>query len=103
MGIGIDLLPTIAELTGAELPTKYIDGKSAWTLFQGTTNKSPQEAYYFYYHRNELHGIRWEKWKLYFPHRYRTLNGRPGGDNGLPANYDYVRFEEMHLFCSAKG
>ena len=96
--MAIDILPTIAEATGSTLPPNYIDGKSGWDLLRGKTDKSPQEAYYFYYHQNELHGIRWRNWKLYFPHRYRTLNGRPGGDHGLPVNYDYVNFEEMHLY-----
>jgi hypothetical protein len=28
------------------------------------------------------------KWKLHFPHKYRTLSGRPGGTGGAPAKYD---------------
>ena len=56
--MAIDILPTIAEITKADLPIKKIDGKSAWSLFTGKTNESPQEAYFFYYRVNELHGIR---------------------------------------------
>ncbi len=62
------------------------------------STESPQEAYFFYYHRNELHAVRYKDWKLYFPHRYRTLSGRPGGSGGLPADYDYVDLKEASLY-----
>ncbi len=87
----IDILPTIAELTGAKLPTKKIDGKSMNHLMVGKTDLPPHhDAYYFYYKQNELHGILSGdgRWKLYLPHQYRSLNGRVGTDDGLPINYD---------------
>jgi arylsulfatase A len=31
--------------------------------------------------------VRSEKWKLHFPHEYRTLGGAPGGKGGKPAKY----------------
>jgi hypothetical protein len=31
------------------------------------------------------------KWKLHFPHRYRTLSGRPGGTGGTPVPYDQAQ------------
>ena len=96
--MAIDILPTIAELTGASLPSLPIDGKSILSLLRGDTQKSPQVAYYFYYHRNELHGIRFEKWKMYFPHRYRSLNGRDGGKDGLPVDYEYLTFDKVELY-----
>ncbi len=55
----IDILPTIADITHAALPPHKIDGRSGWALWQGKTSDSPQEAYYYYYHRNELHGVRY--------------------------------------------
>jgi arylsulfatase A len=88
----IDLLPTIARLTGAELPSSKIDGMDISPLIlneEGAEN--PHEAYYFYYHTNELHGILSAdgRWKLYLPHTYRTLNGREGKNDGLPISYEY--------------
>jgi len=82
----IDILPTVAELIGAKLPNNKIDGKSIVNLVQGTSDKSPQEAYYFYYGR-QLQAIRSGKWKLHFPHGYRTMAGRPGGTDGIPTAY----------------
>lgn len=100
--MAIDILPTIAEITGAKLPDNKIDGKSVWNIWTGNSNQSPHEAYYFYYHVNELHGIRYGKWKLYFPHKYRTLNGRKGGENGLPVDYEHNTIDKIELYDLSK-
>ena len=94
----IDLLPTIAEITGAKLPEFKIDGKSVWDIWTGKSNKSPHDAYFFYYKSNELHGVRYNDWKLYFPHTYRSLNGREGGKDGYPVNYDMNEIDEIELY-----
>lgn len=56
--MAIDLLPTIAAITGANLPEKTFDGKNVWEVLTGQTEENPHEAYYFYYNVNELHGVR---------------------------------------------
>lgn len=86
----IDLLPTVAELIGARLPKHPIDGKSIVNLLKGTSDTSPHEAYYFYYGR-QLQAIRMGKWKLHFPHGYRTMAGRPGGTDGIPTRYSQAK------------
>ena len=96
--MAIDILPTIAEITNADLPNKKIDGKSAWSLFTGKTNESPQDAYFFYYRVNELHGVRYGKWKLYFPHSYRTMEGQKPGKDGLPGDYKMVELDQIELY-----
>ncbi len=96
--MAIDILPTIAEITGAKLPQNKIDGKSVWNIWAGFSRKSPQEAYYFYYNVNELHGVRYKNWKMYFPHKYRTLNGRPGGKDGDAVRYEYKTFDKIELY-----
>jgi arylsulfatase A-like enzyme len=87
----IDVLPTLAALTGAAVPSdRIIDGKDIWPLLSGQKDaKSPHEAYYFYWGR-ELHAIRSGKWKLHFPHVYRSLTGTPGRD-GKPGGYSQQR------------
>ena len=93
----IDILPTIAGLTGAKLPDHTIDGKCIWPLIAGESDaKSPHEAYYFYY-GSQLQAMRMGKWKLHFPHGYRTLSGRDGGTGGIPVKYDQARIE-LSLF-----
>jgi len=96
--MAIDILPTIAEITNAPLPLLAIDGKNVWPVLTGETDESPQPAYFFYYHVNELHAVRSQDWKMYFPHKYRTLNGRPGGNGGLPVPYDYIELEDTLLY-----
>ena len=83
----IDLLPTIAKLTGTKLPNHKIDGKNIWPLIAGEKDaKSPQEAYYFYWGRH-LQAVRSGKWKLHFPHAYRTMAGSKPGTGGKPGRY----------------
>ena len=96
--MAIDILPTIVEVTQATLPKKIIDGKSVWKVLTGETTKSPQEAYFFYYRVNELFGVRYGKWKLYFPHKYRTMNGQELGKDGLPGKYKIIDLEEIELY-----
>jgi len=86
----IDILPTVAELIGAKLPKNKIDGKSIAKLIKGASNESPHEAYYFYYGK-QLQAIRMGKWKLHFPHGYRTMAGKPGGKNGIPTRYSQAK------------
>jgi arylsulfatase A-like enzyme len=86
-GMTIDLLPTLAGLAGAELPELPIDGRDIWPLLAAKAGaKSPHDAYYFYWDR-ALQAVRSAKWKLHFPHEYRTLAGKPGGSDGKPADY----------------
>jgi len=89
----IDILPTVAELCGGKLPEHKIDGKSILPLVKGEPDaKSPHEAYFMYYGK-ELQAVRMGKWKLHFPHGYRTLDGRPGGTGGIPTNYSEARID----------
>ncbi len=85
----IDMLPTIANLAGAKLPVKEIDGLDIWPLLAGhTAARSPHEAFYYYWGR-ELHAVRSGPWKLHFPHQYRSLSGEPG-QGGKPGPYHQV-------------
>jgi arylsulfatase len=96
--MAIDILPTLSEVTNSKLPDETIDGKSAWSLIKGKTNESPQEAYFFYYRVNELFGVRYGKWKLYFPHTYRTMDGQEPGKDGLPGEYKMVDLKQIELY-----
>ncbi len=85
----IDILPTVAGIVGAQLPALPIDGEDILPLMLATPGvRSPHEALFFYYGGNELQSMRSGRWKLVFPHRYRTLAGRPGGTGGIPAKYE---------------
>lgn len=86
----IDILPTVAKLIDADLPDHKIDGKDIGPLMFDDSGqaKTPHEAFYCYYGGGQLQAVRNERWKLHFPHRYRTLGGSAGGSGGLPNNYE---------------
>lgn len=62
----IDVLPTVAYLTGADLPEKKIDGKNIWPILSGKQNKkSPHKKEGFFYYKDfNLEAVRQGDWKL---------------------------------------
>lgn len=62
----MDWLPTIAALTGAELPaSREIDGKDIADLLRGDAGaRSPHESFLYYSARGTLAGVRRGPWKL---------------------------------------
>lgn len=96
--MGIDWVPTFASVTKAKLSKNKIDGKNIWSTLTQESEEDPHEALFFYYHLNSLHGVRYGDWKMYFPHRYRTLNGKEGRDDGKPIKYQYVNLEKTELY-----
>jgi len=82
----MDLLPTIAAITSAELPRRTIDGKSILPIIEGRPGAaSPHEAIFFY-DGVELQAVRSGRWKLHLPHRYRRV---------VRAGMDGARGEEV--------
>ncbi|MHC5005755.1 MAG: sulfatase family protein [Planctomycetota bacterium] len=95
----IDIFPTVAALIGAELPARAIDGRDARALLRGDPGAaSPHEAFFFYYHRNDLEAMRSGRWKLHFPHKYRSMEGRAPGSGGTPGKYDWDRRTDLELY-----
>ncbi|MBC8243457.1 MAG: sulfatase [Verrucomicrobia bacterium] len=74
----IDLLPTIAALTGKPLPkSRKIDGLDVTGLWKGTAQKSPRTEFLHYTSRGDLEGIRSENWKLLIKKPRRNPNNNP--------------------------
>jgi arylsulfatase len=97
----IDVLPTLARLTGGKLPALPIDGLDVWPLIAREPGaKNPHEAYGLWYAQNELQAVVSGdgRWKLVLPHVYRTLGGRPGGRDGIPAKYESRKLESPALY-----
>lgn len=97
----IDLFPTLAKRIGAELPKHPIDGLDVWPILAAEPGaKNPHDAYYGYFANNELQSVTSGdgRWKLLLAHTYRTLGGRPGGKDGIPAKYEQRKIAEPELY-----
>ena len=70
----IDLLPTIATLTGTPLPAaQKIDGLDASVLLAGKA-KSPRKEFLYYTSRGEIQGLRQDQWKLLVKRKRKPRN-----------------------------
>lgn len=80
----IDILPTLAAITGAPLPENKIDGVNILPLLKGDFEANPRTTFYYYYRQNSLEAVRSGNWKLVFPHPGRTYEGFQPGNDGKP-------------------
>jgi len=63
--MNIDFFPTLLYLAGLDTPNdRVIDGENIWGLLSGDEEESPHDALFFFHH-NELEGVRDGKWKYY--------------------------------------
>ncbi|MDG2221185.1 MAG: sulfatase [Rubripirellula sp.] len=71
----IDVLPTIAALTGKSLPSeRKIDGLDVSDLWLGKTSESPRTEFVYYTFHGNLEGIRQGDWKLLIKKQRRPRN-----------------------------
>jgi len=85
LATNMDILPTIAGLTGAPLPPNPLDGIDIWPLLSGQQNDLPREAF-LYFSNICLQAARLGPWKLHVT-RFNTQiysPDPPGGRLNLP-------------------
>lgn len=71
----IDILPTIANLTGSRLPRRNkIDGHDISGLIKADSDETPRTEFIHYTSRGELEGIRQGDWKLLIKKPRQTRN-----------------------------
>jgi len=89
----LDILPTVAHLTGAELPSNPVDGKNVWDLIVGKPGAKNPNEYYPFSTGGSFEGIISGdgRWKLHLPHRYRTLV--KAGNDGAAGKYRQEQIE----------
>ncbi len=76
----IDIYPTIADIVGHKKFKNKIDGVSLMPILEELPEAEPRNELYYYYDK-ELIAVRKGKWKLVFPHTYRSYeNVEPGKD-----------------------
>ena len=103
--MAIDLYPTLRELTrgtapeAPRAPQLPIDGRNLSPLLIGAVSSlDPEHPYYYWYDTNALQAMRVGRWKLHFPHGYRSMIGRTPGRDGAPGLYDSSVSTELELY-----
>lgn len=94
----IDVLPTLAAITGGKLPAHKIDGVNILPLLKGEEAANPRDHLYYYYGRNNLEAVRKGQWKLVFPHKHRSYKNNLPGNEGHPGPTTQVQFEKTTLY-----
>ncbi len=84
-----DILPTVAEITGAALPERKIDGRDLSLLFDPTTAPaSAPESVICFWRSGNLDAVRRGKWKLHREHAYRYVD--QVANDGIGGTYAYT-------------
>ncbi len=86
MASTIDILPTVAAITGAALPQRPIDGVSILPLLEGDEDANPRNVFLYYY-GGQLRAVREGKWKRVYEHVSRSYVGVEPGNDGHPGPY----------------
>ena len=93
----IDILPTIARLTGANVPDdRVIDGLDISGILHGTQTELDRP--FFFYQHQALRAVRQGEWKLHVPHSEldRTNEGNTWQSHVPPKDRPYI--EELTLY-----
>lgn len=94
----IDLFPTLADISGAPLPGRKIDGVSLLPLIKGEKDANPRESFVYYFHKNDLEGVTDGKFKLVFPHKYVTYGAYVPGNDGQPGNLSNLELKKAEMY-----
>ena len=76
MAMNIDLLPSIAAITGASLPrSAELDGRNFLPVLLGDTGNSPHEVLFFF-NNERIVALRTQNWKMVVQASYRDIQRR---------------------------
>ena len=94
----MDLLPTLATLSGGQVPTdRVIDGHEISGLMHGEKNLTITENDFFFYQHTQLQAIRSGRWKLVLPRSIATATV-PKGWEKMIAPEDRIDITQPMLF-----
>jgi arylsulfatase len=94
----IDILPTLADISGASLPGNKIDGVSLYPLINAEPDADPRKLFFYYYNKNDMEAVTDGKFKLIFPHKHRTYTLFPPGNDGQPGEVKDIEMKEPQLY-----
>ena len=90
----IDMLPTIAAITGHPLPeNRKIDGLDTSGVWFGTAEDSPRKEFLYYTSRGHVEGLRHGNWKLLVKQPARPRNQNRQDDNAAPRPPQVLLFD----------
>lgn len=96
---GIDILATFAEIADTPMPSLKTDGVSLLPLLQGDSTACPRKYFSYYYRENDLEAVTDGRFKLVFPHKYRSYEGFLPGNNGKPGPVnEFKPLKEIQLY-----
>ncbi|NDV63810.1 sulfatase [Bacteroides sp. 224] len=94
----IDLFPTMAEISGAPLPERKIDGVSLLPLMKGEKGANPRKSFVYYFRQNDLEAVTDGMFKLVFPHKYTTYGAYVPGNDGQPGQLTNIDLKKAELY-----
>lgn len=96
----MDLYPTIANITGVDMPIdRVIDGKDIRPLLSGQSDESPHEIY-FYYRLKQLQAVRMGDWKLHLEGTRRDYNNV---HYNYSSDFNFQQREELYNLTEDVG
>jgi hypothetical protein len=99
--LGFDLLPTLAEITGADLTGQQLDGRSFAAALLGRADAPPREELFWSKRQRaepgtESYAVRDGDWKLLFEYGTRYLFDFGASGAGLPGEQDASDVSAAH-------
>lgn len=94
----MDIFATIAEITNYSENPNQIDGISFLSQINNPKAEASRKSMYYYYNQNDLEAVRFENWKLVFPHKSRSYEGVLPGNDGFGGNYNELQVKTMELY-----
>lgn len=94
----IDLFPTLAEISGAPLPERKIDGVSLLPLMKQEAGVNPRTSFVYYFNKNDLEAVTDGMFKLVFPHKYTTYTRHLPGNDGHPGLLTNLSIDKPELY-----
>ncbi len=96
---GIDILPTLASITGCRLPENRIDGVNILQLLLGDSDAEPRTNLLYYYHVNSLEAVQIGYWKLILPHvNTQVYRFHEPGRDGWPGPTGREEITDIQLY-----
>ena len=94
----IDLFPTLADISGAPLPARKIDGVSLLPLIQMKKGANPRTSFVYYFNQNDLEAVTDGTFKLIFPHKHATYEEYAPGNDGQPGQLTIKEIRKTALY-----